>query len=319
LDHGTTEGFQSIVIARDYLLRKGKKQLATTQDDTVELLSETEDDISTKPASSTVGSHVVAPVSIAYVNDSVRPLIPFAIIKCPHDGPCPLSLPSALSTTSTASICHFSQRLSRPEYTRKTKHSNRGEEDMKYSYVVIRRGPRPLVSHPIEVAQAIPSPIVQRRLVESEASESEADDVVHLTWDESQSADLSTDQATIPLSERGLSRTDEDLRANSYHWPRIIYPPMKRSGHIILDTCTKEGRRMSAHSYSSCLTSPLQTGNIARHTIPKSQGKQAYYDARKSSWGDSFPWEGKNGPQIRKIAQAVASTKRPFKKQATQA
>lgn len=26
-----------------------------------------------------------------------------------------------------------------------------------------------------------------------------------------------------------------------------------------------------------------------RLTIPKSQGKQAFYDARKSSWGDLFP------------------------------
>lgn len=31
-----------------------------------------------------------------------------------------------------------------------------------------------------------------------------------------------------------------------------------------------------------------------RLTIPKSQGKQAYYDARKSSWGDIFPHASKN-------------------------
>jgi ribosomal protein RSM22 (predicted rRNA methylase) len=36
-----------------------------------------------------------------------------------------------------------------------------------------------------------------------------------------------------------------------------------------------------------------------RMTIPKSQGKQAYYDARKSSWGDMFPHEPKNSPQER--------------------
>ena len=36
-----------------------------------------------------------------------------------------------------------------------------------------------------------------------------------------------------------------------------------------------------------------------RMTIPKSQGKQPYYDARKSSWGDIFPHEPKNPPQIR--------------------
>lgn len=36
-----------------------------------------------------------------------------------------------------------------------------------------------------------------------------------------------------------------------------------------------------------------------RMTIPKSQGKQPFYDARKSSWGDIFPHEPKNPPQER--------------------
>jgi ribosomal protein RSM22 (predicted rRNA methylase) len=41
------------------------------------------------------------------------------------------------------------------------------------------------------------------------------------------------------------------------------------------------------------------SGKIMRLTIPKSQGKQPYYDARKSSWGDIFPHEPKNAPQER--------------------
>lgn len=36
-----------------------------------------------------------------------------------------------------------------------------------------------------------------------------------------------------------------------------------------------------------------------RITIPKSQGKQEYYDARKASWGDMFPHPPKNKPQER--------------------
>lgn len=34
--------------------------------------------------------------------------------------------------------------------------------------------------------------------------------------------------------------------------------------------------------------------------IPRSQGKQEYYDARKSAWGDLFPHEPRNGEVIRK-------------------
>lgn len=33
-----------------------------------------------------------------------------------------------------------------------------------------------------------------------------------------------------------------------------------------------------------------------RMTIPKSQGKQEYYDARKSQWGDLFPHDSKIKP-----------------------
>lgn len=36
-----------------------------------------------------------------------------------------------------------------------------------------------------------------------------------------------------------------------------------------------------------------------RLIVPKSQGKQPYYDARKSNWGDIFPHEPKNAPQER--------------------
>lgn len=41
-----------------------------------------------------------------------------------------------------------------------------------------------------------------------------------------------------------------------------------------------------------------------RLTIPKSQGKQPYYDARKSSWGDIFPHPPKNAPQERVVVHS---------------
>lgn len=34
-------------------------------------------------------------------------------------------------------------------------------------------------------------------------------------------------------------------------------------------------------------------------TIPRSQGKQAYHDARKASWGDAFPHAPRIAPQLR--------------------
>jgi len=52
--------------------------------------------------------------------------------------------------------------------------------------------------------------------------------------------------------------------------PRLVVSPLKRGGHVIFDAC-------------------CPSGNIERFTVAKSHGKQEYYDARKSHWGDLFP------------------------------
>jgi ribosomal protein RSM22 (predicted rRNA methylase) len=41
------------------------------------------------------------------------------------------------------------------------------------------------------------------------------------------------------------------------------------------------------------------SGNIGRIVIPKSQGKQVYYDARKAGWGDLFPYDSKHREVVR--------------------
>mgnify|MGYP002805303548 CR=1 FL=1 len=41
-----------------------------------------------------------------------------------------------------------------------------------------------------------------------------------------------------------------------------------------------------------------RVGEIERHTVPKSQGRQIYYDARKARWGDTFPHE----PKVKMLA-----------------
>lgn len=54
------------------------------------------------------------------------------------------------------------------------------------------------------------------------------------------------------------------------YWPRIVFPPLKRNKHIILDTCTK-------------------AGSIDRVIIGKSSPAPQYYHARKSYWADLWP------------------------------
>ncbi|KAI9027193.1 mitochondrial small ribosomal subunit Rsm22-domain-containing protein [Phycomyces nitens] len=135
------------------------------------------------------------------------------VAPCPHDRPCPLLF--SPEAKPSKSWCHFSQRVERPSFLMKTKHSKFNTEDAKYSYVVLRRGERPLAE-----------------------------------------------------------KSDAPLETLAFSWPRLIQPPLKNKGHVVMDLC-------------------VQNGQIQRTSIPKSQGKIPYRDARKSMWGDLFPHPSK--------------------------
>lgn len=72
---------------------------------------------------------------------------------------------------------------------------------------------------------------------------------------------------------------------HSLSLPRAVLPPLKRQGHIILDLCTP-------------------SGTLERWTVPRSFGKQAFRDARKSAWGDLWALGAKTSvprnPKIKK-------------------
>ena len=70
------------------------------------------------------------------------------------------------------------------------------------------------------------------------------------------------------------------MRLEAPSWPRLIYAPVKRSGHVVLDACTP-------------------AGTIQRFVCSKRQGKQVYADARKARWGDAFPHPPGNTPVVR--------------------
>ena len=80
---------------------------------------------------------------------------------------------------------------------------------------------------------------------------------------------------------------DREKEQAAYSWPRLIAPPLKNPGHIILDVCSPLSVR-----------EPREP-SLERLTITKSQGKQIYYDARKSSWGDLWPF-GSRKPGIKR-------------------
>ena len=52
----------------------------------------------------------------------------------------------------------------------------------------------------------------------------------------------STDESVNEMDSSEQYAVDEKLRLDAYSWARVIYPPLKRSGHVILDSCTSEGK-----------------------------------------------------------------------------
>ncbi|ORY83190.1 mitochondrial small ribosomal subunit Rsm22-domain-containing protein [Protomyces lactucae-debilis] len=140
--------------------------------------------------------------------------------------------------------CHFSQRLQRPEYLQRTKHAKTNTEDCTYSYVMLRKG----LTRPEQ-------PIVKSRSL--------------------------NDDLVSPVEEE---LRHESIVSSSYHWPRIILPPLKKHKHILLDVCSSGLSSEDAMSAES---------KLERMTIPKSQGTEQYRFARRSHWGDLLPFRGK--------------------------
>jgi ribosomal protein RSM22 (predicted rRNA methylase) len=121
-----------------------------------------------------------------------------------------------------------------------------GHEDIGYSYVVIRRGSRPTagntkVGRVGDVGKWATDKEALSRVPVKEL-------MLHVERDGS---DAEHSNTAITSTSIGSSETDgeanapaeleEALRMEAFGWPRIVFSPLKRSGHVILDSCTAEG------------------------------------------------------------------------------
>lgn len=193
--------------------------------------------------------------------------------------------------------------VERPPYLRKTKHSKNGEETSAFSYVVVKRGPRPsataggptdiLGTKSLPLSPARSPPTILQPVKQSHGSS------------DSELFAIPSSEQHIDLPEVSLAETSAEMRADAYSWPRLVAPPLKRSGHVVLDACCPSG--WSSSISSATLTENHVPGKIERFTIPKSQGKQAYSDARKSTWGDAFPHLSKHGSAVREKGNRKSS------------
>jgi ribosomal protein RSM22 (predicted rRNA methylase) len=65
----------------------------------------------------------------------------------------------------------------------------------------------------------------------------------------------------VSAESRGSGLDEETMRGEAYRWPRVVAPPMKRAGHVILDTCFPDGESSSIHSHltPSCFRPPTSS------------------------------------------------------------
>ncbi|GAM87102.1 hypothetical protein ANO11243_051230 [Dothideomycetidae sp. 11243] len=253
LEKGVPRGFETIAGARKFLL----------------------DSRIASPGSQQANEDVTEPGggNLQGIREKEKGMI---IGPCTNHAPCPMFTRPGISP-GRKDYCHFEQRYVRPSYLQKLVNArDKNHEDVKFSYLSVMRG------H--DLRQDVDEPIIQGDLATERAFEG---------YEHAKTKPSSKDfDPTAPAVE------DIDFSASSPSYagphgltlPRMIMPPLKRTGHIILDLCTP-------------------SGTLERWTVTKSFSKQAFRDARKSAWGDLWALGAKTRiPRNLKLGTREAGT-----------
>lgn len=133
------------------------------------------------------------------------------IAPCTNHTKCPM-YPVPGLTSGRKDFCHFEQRYLRPPYLQRILGAtSRNHEDVRYSYLAVRRG------------------------VDGRKEE----DILQ--------GDAATDQSFAGYEEHDLPDGPEipeegDVTFHPLSLPRSMLPPLKRRGHVTLDVCTPSGK-----------------------------------------------------------------------------
>ncbi|KAI9373274.1 Rogdi leucine zipper containing protein-domain-containing protein [Aspergillus egyptiacus] len=167
------------------------------------------------------------------------------IAPCTNHERCPMYLVNG-HTKGRKDFCHFEQRYVRPQFHQRIIDAkDRNHEDLKFSYLAVQRG-------------------VDLRVERSIAQGAEATDAAFEGYEHLNEAGEATENREATQVQ---SAPKEETKFHALSLPRVLYTPMKRRGHVILDLCTPSGK-------------------VERWTVPRSYSRQAYKDARKARWGD---------------------------------
>ena len=166
-----------------------------------------------------LNSHISSPEETAPDNELQLPITEeeqtiekeegMIIAPCTNHTKCPMYPVPGLSS-GRKDYCHFSQRYLRPHFLQKILGAScRNHEDVKFSYIAVRRG--------VDARRAA-EPLVQGDKAMERAFAGHED-----------------------LSEPEAGAEGSNMKFNTLSLPRAILPPLKRHGHVTLDLCTPSG------------------------------------------------------------------------------
>lgn len=204
----------------------------------------------------------------------------YIVAPCPHDGRCPLD--------NTGKYCHFVQRLQRTTSQRAYKRSKgeplRGFEDEKFCFIAFRRGERPRAPWPLDgmMFETLKEQHAKRNPEDLEIDYedqfiSEDEDVQDEEDPISYDSDV-TETDAITENDDWEEEGEETVRADlGGGWGRIIYSPRRRGKRIEMDVCRSMNQEGSE-------------GSFDRIVITKSKNPTLHHQARRSLWGDLWPF-----------------------------
>lgn len=257
LEPGTPHGSKIICQLRSYILWMAKRKCHKSEKK-LSGFSSDETSIAVGTATLENGAFVVAP--------------------CSHDGRCPLE--------NSGKYCHFVQRLERTSSQRAYKRSKgqplRGFEDEKFSYVALRRGKRPLERWPLDGMkfETLKEQLAKRNpedlIIDYEDQFGTEDD------EESEFEDSVVPYASDVVETNMFHEDDEEVEEEASAdlgggWGRIIYTPLRRGRQIQMDVCRSTKRDGSE-------------GAFQRVVVTKSKNPTLHHQARRSLWGDLWPF-----------------------------
>ena len=217
--------------------------------------------------------YIASPDSQTYDNSLESPLSDEApqtqkgkgmiIAPCTNHNQCPM-YPVAGMSRGRKDYCSFQQRYIRPPYLQRILGAkDRSHDDVDFSYISVLKGrdlreQTAISFRDLEDPSAAPHTSTPARLTCGQATDQAFEGFEHVE----RPLEVNSDSA-MAIETADPAGGLPPLR----DMPRLVYLPLKRRGHVTLDVCTPAGQ-------------------IERWTVPKSYSRQAYRDARKSSWGD---------------------------------